>query len=170
MDYSEIIRDVPDWPSKGIIFKDLTTVWKDNQAFKKSIDEIYERYKDKKIDKVIGAESRGFIYGAVLAYMLGAGFVPVRKPGKLPWKHIEETYELEYGTDSLAMHEDAIEKGEKVLLIDDLIATGGTAEAIVKMVEKLGGEIVEACFFVELTFLNGKEKLKDIPIFSIVKV
>jgi len=169
MDYNKIIRDIPDWPKKGIVFKDLTTVWKDKTAFKQSIDELYSRYKDKKIDKVVGAESRGFIYGSVIAYLLGAGFVPVRKPGKLPWKTIEESYELEYGTDRLVMHQDAIEKGERVLLIDDLIATGGTAEAIVKMIRKVGGEVIEAAFFMELTFLNGKNKL-DVPVFSIVKV
>ncbi len=170
MDYSDIIRDVPDWPKKGIIFKDLTTVWKDKKAFKQSMDDFYARYKDIKIDKVVGAESRGFIYASPLAYLLEAGFVPVRKPGKLPYKYIEEQYELEYGVDSLAMHEDAIEKGDKVLIIDDLIATGGTAEAIVNMVKKLGGEIVEASFFVELTFLDGRKKLDGIPVFSIVKV
>lgn len=169
MDYNAIIRNIPDWPKKGIIFKDLTTVWKDSTAFKTSIDEIYNRYKNQKIDKVVGAESRGFIYGSVIAYLLGAGFVPVRKPGKLPYKAIEESYELEYGTDKLCMHEDAIEKGERVLIIDDLIATGGTAEAIVKMVRRLGGEVVETAFFMELTFLNGKDKL-DVPVFSIVKV
>lgn len=169
MDYNAIIRNIPDWPKKGIIFKDLTTVWKDSAAFKTSIDEIYNRYKNQKIDKVVGAESRGFIYGSVIAYLLGAGFVPVRKPGKLPYKAIEESYELEYGTDKLCMHEDAIEKGERVLIIDDLIATGGTAEAIVKMVRRLGGEVVETAFFMELTFLNGKDKL-DVPVFSIVKV
>ncbi len=169
MDYNAIIRNIPDWPKKGIIFKDLTTVWKDSAAFKTSIDEIYNRYKNQKIDKVVGAESRGFIYGSVIAYLLGAGFVPVRKPGKLPYKAIEESYELEYGTDKLCMHEDAIEKGERVLIIDDLIATGGTAEAIVKMVRRLGGEVIETAFFMELTFLNGKDKL-DVPVFSIVKV
>lgn len=169
MDYNKIIRDIPDWPKKGIIFKDLTTVWKDKDAFKASLDEMYNRYKDKKITKIVGAESRGFIYAGALSYLLNAGFVPVRKPGKLPYKTIEESYELEYGTDKLCMHEDAIAKGDKVLLVDDLIATGGTAEAIVKLIRKLGGEVVEACFFVELTFLNGKDKL-DVPTFSIVKV
>ena len=169
MDYNAIIRNIPDWPKKGIIFKDLTTVWKDSAAFKTSIDEIYNRYKNQKIDKVVGAESRGFIYGSVIAYLLGAGFVPVRKPGKLPYKAIEESYELEYGTDKLCMHEDAIEKGERVLIIDDLIATGGTAEAIVKMVRRRSGEVIETAFFMELTFLNGKDKL-DVPVFSIVKV
>ena len=169
MDYTKIIRDIPNWPKEGIVFKDLTTVWKDKDVFKKSIDEMVERYKDKKIDKIVGAESRGFIYGPLLAYLLGAGFVPVRKPGKLPWKCIEEEYELEYGTDKLCMHEDAIEKGENVLIVDDLIATGGTAQATVKLVERLGGNCIEACFFVELTFLNGKDKL-NVPVFSVVKI
>jgi len=159
MDYGKIIRDVKDWPKEGIIFKDLTTVWKNSEAFKSSIDEMVSRYKNKGITKIVAAESRGFIYGSVLAYLLNAGFVPVRKPKKLPCKAICESYELEYGTDQLCMHEDALVKGDKVLLVDDLIATGGTCEAIIKLIRKLGAEVIEACFFVELTFLNGKISL-----------
>jgi adenine phosphoribosyltransferase len=169
MDYLKIIRSIPDWPKEGIIFKDLTTLWKDKEAFKQNIDDLYSRYKDKKIDKVVGAESRGFIYGAPLAYLLGAGFIPARKPGKLPWNKIEESYELEYGTNSISIHEDAIEKGERVLIIDDLIATGGTAAAVEKLVERLGGDIVEAAFVMELTFLDGVKSIKA-PVFSLIKI
>ncbi|HEO64784.1 MAG TPA: adenine phosphoribosyltransferase, partial [Spirochaetes bacterium] len=138
MDLKALIRDVADFPKEGILFKDLTTLWKDKDGFKASIDELAQKYKGKGIDKVVGMESRGFIVGAPVAYLIGAGFVPVRKPGKLPSKTVSETYDLEYGTDTLVVHEDAISKGDKVLIVDDLLATGGTAEATVKLIKKLG--------------------------------
>jgi len=168
MDLKKYIRNVPDFPKPGIQFKDITTLWKDNKAFKESIDLLYQRYKDKEIDKVVGAESRGFIVASPLAYLLNAGFVLVRKKGKLPYKKINVVYELEYGTDSLEMHEDAIKQGENVLVVDDLLATGGTMGAIIKLVKKLGGNIIEAAFIVELEPLNGRKKI-DAPVFSLVK-
>ena len=168
MDLKKYIRNVPDFPKPGIQFKDITTLWKDNKAFKESIDLLYNRYKDKNIDKVVGAESRGFIVASPLAYLLNAGFVPVRKKGKLPYKKIDVVYELEYGTDTLEMHEDAIKKGENVLVVDDLLATGGTMGAIISLVKKLGGNIIEAAFIVELEPLNGRKKINS-PVFSLVK-
>ncbi len=167
MELEKYIRNVPDFPKPGIQFKDITTLWKDPKAFKESIDMLYQRYRDKKIDKVVGAESRGFIVASPLAYLLKAGFVPVRKKGKLPYKKIEVTYNLEYGTDTVEMHEDAISSGENVLIVDDLLATGGTVGAIIELVNKLGGNIVEAAFIVELDFLKGREKL-NIPVYSLV--
>ncbi len=167
MELEKYIRNVPDFPKPGIQFKDITTLWKDAKAFKESIDMLYQRYRDKKIDKVVGAESRGFIVASPLAYLLKAGFVPVRKKGKLPYKKIEVTYNLEYGTDTVEMHEDAISSGENVLIVDDLLATGGTVGAIIELVNKLGGNIVEAAFIVELDFLKGREKL-NIPVYSLV--
>ena len=168
MDLKKYIRNVPDFPKEGIQFKDITTLWKNNKAFKESIDLLYERYREKKIDKVVGAESRGFIVASPLAYLLDAGFIPVRKKGKLPYKKIDVIYELEYGTDILEMHEDAIQKGENVLIVDDLLATGGTMCAIVELVRKLGGKIIETAFIVELEGLKGREKI-DVPVFSLVK-
>ena len=167
-DLRDFIRNVPDFPKKGIVYRDITTLLKDKSAFQKTIDIMYDQYKTAHIDKVVSVESRGFIFGSVLAYRLGAGFVPVRKPKKLPAKVIREEYQLEYGTDSLEIHIDAISKGEKVLIVDDLLATGGTVQATCKLVEKLGGEIVGIAFLIELSFLNGREKLKDYNIFSII--
>lgn len=163
------IRTVPDWPKKGIMFRDITTLLKDAQGFKETIDLLYERYKDKKIDKVVGIESRGFIFGAPLAYLLGCGFVPVRKPGKLPAECVSEEYTLEYGTDKIEIHKDAISKDDKILIIDDLIATGGTIAAAVNLVKKLGGEVVECSFIVDLVDLKGKEKLKNEKVFAVVE-
>lgn len=168
MDLRKFIRNVPDFPKAGVGFKDITTLWKDSKAFKESINILYERYKGKKISKVVGAESRGFIVGGPLAYLLNAGFVPVRKKGKLPCKQIEVTYELEYGADTLAVHEDAIDRGENVLIVDDLLATGGTLKAMIEIVELLGGNLIEAAFLVELEFLGGREGINE-PVFSIVK-
>ncbi|OGC03303.1 adenine phosphoribosyltransferase [candidate division WOR-1 bacterium RIFOXYA12_FULL_43_27] len=162
------IRTVPHFPKEGIMFKDITTLLKHKDAFRFAIKEFTERYRDSGITKVVGAESRGFIFGAVLAHELNCGFVPARKKGKLPAKSISEEYELEYGTDSLHMHEDAIEKGDKVLVVDDLIATGGTVKAVCDMVKKLGGTVVECSFLIELTFLKGREKLGNIPAFSLI--
>jgi len=163
------IRAVPDWPKKGIMFRDVTTLVKDPTGLKETIDFLHNRYQGKKIDKVVGIESRGFIFGAPLAYMLGCGFILVRKPGKLPAETVSEEYTLEYGTDKIEIHKDAIEKGDKVLLIDDLLATGGTMAASRNLVKKLGAEIVECAFVVELVDLKGRDKLKGEKIFSIVE-
>ncbi len=168
MDYAKIIRDIPDFPKKGILFKDISTLWKDPKAFKQSIDDLAAHYKGKKIDKIVCAESRGFIVGAPLAYLLGAGFVPARKPGKLPAPAISQSYALEYGEATLQIHEDAISKGDQVLIADDLLATGGTVNATVELIEKLGGNVLGAAFLVELIFLKGREKLKT-PVFSLVQ-
>ena len=162
------IRMVPDWPKQGIMFRDITTLIKDPDGLKETIDLLYERYKNKKIDFVVGIESRGFIFGSPLAYLLGCGFIPVRKPGKLPADCESEEYTLEYGTDKIEIHKDSIKKGDRILIIDDLIATGGTIGAARKLVRRLGGEIVECAFIVELTDLKGREKLKGENIFSVV--
>ena len=151
------------------MFKDITTLLKDPQGFKETIDLLYNRYKDKKIDKVIGIESRGFIFGAPLAYLLGCGFVPVRKPGKLPAECESEEYTLEYGTDKIEIHKDAVSKGENILIVDDLIATGGTARAACDLIEKIGGDILECAFIVDLPDLKGKEKLGDRKIYTMVE-
>jgi adenine phosphoribosyltransferase len=169
MDLKNYFRIVPDFPKKGINFIDITTLLKDKVALNKALEELYSKVSDLKIDKVVAIESRGFIFGSLLAYKLNAGFVPVRKPGKLPAEKISESYSLEYGTDTLEIHKDAIEPGEKILIHDDLLATGGTVEAVCKMVEKLGGEISGILFLVELSFLNGKEKLSKYNVHSIVK-
>lgn len=167
MNLEALIRDIPDFPKEGIVFKDITTLWKDPAGFKASIDELAKKYMDSGITKVVGPDARGHIVGAPVAYLLGAGYIPVRKPGKLPSKVISESYDLEYGTDSLEMHEDAIVKGDKVLIVDDLIATGGTIGAIIKLIERLGGEIVEVVSLVELGFLNGRDKINK-PVHSIL--
>jgi adenine phosphoribosyltransferase len=164
----ESIRTIPHFPKQGIMFRDITTLLQDPEAFKKTCDEFYKRYKNMKIDVVVGIESRGFVFGAVLAYLLGVGFVPIRKPGKLPYKTIKEEYELEYGKSTVEIHEDAIKKGQRVLIVDDLIATGGTIGAAIKLVEKLGGKVVECCFVVELPELKGREKLLNYTIFNLV--
>ena len=169
MSIKDKIRTVPDFPIKGVMFRDITTLLQDKKAFKHVCNEFYRRYKDRKIDVVVGIESRGFIFGSVLANKLGVGFVPVRKPGKLPAKTIKEEYELEYGKDAVEMHEDAINKGDNVLIIDDLIATGGTVSATCKLVERLGGRIEEIAFVIELPDLKGRDKLKDYKIFSMVE-
>ncbi len=165
----QIIRDVPDFPRPGIVFKDITTLLAEPETLKRSIDLLAERYADQKIDKVIGIESRGFIFGPAVAYLIGAGFVPVRKPGKLPAETISIEYELEYGKDTLEMHRDALKPGERVLIVDDLIATGGTAAAVAEMVGKLGAELVEMAFLIELTFLEPRKKLEGLPVFTIIK-
>lgn len=167
VDLKSVIRNVPDFPQPGIQFKDITTIWKDPAAFRRSVDLLRERYEGAGIDKVVGAEARGFIVGSPLAYVLGAGFVPVRKKGKLPAEQIEVTYELEYGTDTLTMHRDAITRGERVLVVDDLLATGGTLKAMIQLVEKLGGDIAEVAVLVELTFLEGRFGI-DIPVHALV--
>jgi adenine phosphoribosyltransferase len=166
---SNAIRDVPDFPKKGILFKDITTLLKDGDKLRKAVDALCEQYNNVKVDKVLGVEARGFIFAPMVAYKLGAGFVPVRKPGKLPAKTKAVTYDLEYGTDTLEIHEDAVNKGDKILIIDDLLATGGTAAGVVKMVRELGGEVLGVGFLIELTFLNGKEKLKGVDVFSLIR-
>ena len=160
------IRDVPDFPVEGIIFKDITPILEDAELFKLTIDMFMEHLKDKKIDKIAAIDARGFLFGSALAYKMGVGIALVRKKGKLPYTSIEESYELEYGTATLTMHVDSIAKGDKVLLIDDLLATGGTAAASASLINQLGGEIVEIAFLVELGFLNGREKLGDHQIFA----
>ncbi len=163
------IRDVPDFPKKGIIFKDITTLLQHGPAFQKIIDILGDRYQGKKIDVVVGVESRGFILASALAYRLQAGMVPVRKPGKLPAATFRASYQLEYGEDELEIHRDAFEEGARVLIVDDLLATGGTSLATLELVEKLKGEIVEIAFLVELTFLKGREKFKGYPLFSLIE-
>ncbi len=166
---ADFIRDVPDFPKKGIIFKDITTLLKNPETLKETSSVLYDLAKDKGITKVAGIESRGFIFGGLLAEKLNAGFVPIRKPNKLPAEKISETYALEYGTDTIEIHRDAILPGDKVLLHDDLLATGGTAQAAVKLIEKLGGEVVQISFLIELVFLNGRELLKGYDIHSLIK-
>jgi adenine phosphoribosyltransferase len=154
------IRTVPHYPKQGIMFRDITTLLKDPAGFRATVDDLAQRYKDLNIDKIAGIESRGFILGAPLAYALGKGFVPIRKKGKLPAETIGHDYELEYGTDRIEIHIDAIAPDEKVLLVDDLIATGGTAEAACKLIEKIGGEIVECCFIIDLPDIGGRARLE----------
>ncbi|MBI1807244.1 MAG: adenine phosphoribosyltransferase [Ignavibacteria bacterium] len=163
------IRNVPDFPKKGIVFRDITTLLQDKTAFHQAINIFYDRYRTESIDKVVSIESRGFIFGSALACRLDAGFVPVRKPKKLPSSTLREEYQLEYGTDALEIHTDAINKGERVLIVDDLIATGGTVIAACNLVRKLGGEIIGLAFLIELTFLRGRDKLKGFDVFSIIK-
>jgi len=169
MNLKELIRDVPNFPKDGIIFKDITTLLKEKNGLKIALEQLYNLAKNKEITKVIGVESRGFILGGALAEKLNAGFVPIRKPGKLPAPSVSESYVLEYGTDEIEIHRDAIQPGDKVLIHDDLLATGGTMEAACKLVEKLGGEISQISFLIELTFLKGREKLKGYEVQSLVK-
>ena len=169
MNLESKIRNIQDFPKPGIGFKDITTLLKDGEAFKAAIDKILENLKDKEVDYVVGPEARGFLLGAPVAYALGAGFVPIRKPGKLPAEVVSFEYDLEYGTDKIEMHKDSIEEGKKVVIIDDLLATGGTVEAATKLIESLGGEIVSIQFLIELEFLNGKDKLKGYDVESIIK-
>jgi len=165
----KLIREVPDWPKPGILFYDITTLLKDPQGFRVLIDSLHDHYDTHPVDIVAGIEARGFIFGPALAYRLGAGFVPIRKPNKLPAAKATETYLLEYGSDSVEIHMDAIRKGQRVLICDDLLATGGTAAAAVRLVRKLGGEVVGCGFAIELTFLQGREKLKDVDVFSLLQ-
>lgn len=163
------IRDIPDFPKPGIIFKDITTLLKDPEAFKQVIDYFTDKLKHKNVDYIAAIESRGFIFAAPLAYNLNAGLVIIRKPGKLPAATEKVTYELEYGTDSIEIHKDAIEEGKRVVLIDDLLATGGTASAACELIEKTGGNLVSIGFVIELTFLNGRNKLpKDVELITLV--
>jgi adenine phosphoribosyltransferase len=168
-DLKKHIRGIPDFPKKGILFRDITTILNNKDLFKNVIDVLAERYKDKEVDVIAAVESRGFIFGSALAYKLGAAMVPVRKKGKLPYKTLSAAYLLEYGEDTLEIHEDAFPEGAKVLLVDDLLATGGTMKAAADLVKKLKGEIVEISFVIELEDLNGRDKLKEFPVYSMVK-
>lgn len=168
MEYKTFIREVPDFPKPGILFYDITPLLKDPKIFRRILDDFTEKYKTANIDKVVGIESRGFIVGSPLAYHLNAGFVPVRKPGKLPADVYEVKYNLEYGSNSLAIHRDAIGMGERVLIVDDLLATGGTAAATVHLIRQLGGDIASVVFLVELSFLSGREKLNGCEVFSLI--
>ena len=163
------IRDIPDFPKPGILFRDITPLLLKPDAFREAIDAFRERYSTWKISKVIAIESRGFVFAAPLAYALGAGLIPLRKPGKLPYETITESYRLEYGESALEVHKDAIEKGERVIVFDDLLATGGTAAASVTLVNKLGGDVVEASFVIELLAHKGREKLDGTPVFSLIQ-
>ena len=168
MSLEKYIRDIQDFPKEGIMFKDITPLLNDAQARKKSLDLLVAAVSNQRIDKVIGVESRGFFFGTLLAQELNAGFIPVRKPNKLPYETISATYDLEYGTDTLEIHTDAIQKGDRILIHDDVLATGGTARAVCELVERLGGEIVQCNFLIELTFLNGRSKLEGKDIFAVI--
>jgi len=163
------IRNIPNFPKPGILFRDITTLLKDKKAFQQAVDKLAQKYKNKKIDLVAAVEARGFILGGAIAHRLGAGFVPVRKKGKLPAKTNSVTYELEYGTDTLEMHHDAIKSGDRVLIVDDLLATGGTVSAVTNLVKQAKGKIIGIAFLIELTDLKGINKLKDYPVYSLIK-
>jgi adenine phosphoribosyltransferase len=169
MDLKSQIRNVPDFPKAGILFYDITTLLRDPQGFKAAIDMLSLPFVDQGIDVVVGVESRGFILGGAVAQRIGAGFIPVRKPGKLPSKAVRETYDLEYGKDSLEIHEDAVEKGQRVLIVDDVLATGGTAHATMQLVKKLGGDLHGMAFLIELLFLDGRKKLPGENVFSVLQ-
>jgi adenine phosphoribosyltransferase len=169
MDFRTHIRDIPDWPKPGVVFKDITPLLKDPKVFKSAIDVLADHYRAQHIDTVVSVEARGFIFGGALAYALGAGFVPARKPGKLPWMKIKVEYSLEYGTDAIEMHQDAIARGQRVLVFDDVLATGGTIEATIKLVNALGGSVVGAAFLIDLTFLHGANRLKGYDLFSLIQ-
>ena len=169
IDLKQQIRSIPDFPKPGILFYDITTLLRDPQGFKATIDMLATPYDNKGIDLVIGIESRGFILGAAVAERIGAGLIPIRKPGKLPARVLKETYDLEYGTDALEIHADAIDKGQRVLIVDDVLATGGTAAAATQLVKKLGGELHGLAFLIELTFLNGKSRLTGENVFSVLQ-
>lgn len=168
-EFKKLIREIPDYPKPGILFYDLTTLFRDPQAFRSLLEQMVARYRGERVEVVAGIEARGFVLASVLAYELGAGFVPVRKPGKLPWETTQVRYELEYGTDGLEIHHDAVQPGQRVLLVDDLLATGGTAAATAQLIRKLGGELVGAAFAVELAFLGGRQKLAGLDVFSVIR-
>ena len=166
--WAALVRDVPDFPQPGIMFKDITTLIKDGDAFRQVIGSLVNRYRGQRIDRVVGVESRGFIFACPLAYELGAGFVPVRKPGKLPADSIKTEYQLEYGANTLELHRDAVEPGQSVLIVDDVLATGGSAAATVKLVEQLGGTVTGIAVVIELGFLKGRERLAGYDLFSLL--
>ena len=163
------IRDIEDFPKPGIVFKDITTLLRDPSSFNRAVDLLGHRYIDKPVDAIVGIEARGFIIGAALAYKLNKGVILVRKRGKLPYKVHSTTYELEYGTDTLEIHQDAIDNGQRVVVADDLLATGGTVRAVVDLVRRMGGDVLECAFLTELTFLSGREKLSDVPVYSLLQ-
>ncbi len=169
MDLKQHIRSVPDFPKAGILFYDITTLLRDPQGYRTTIDLLATPYQDRGIETVVGIESRGFILGGAVAHHIGAGFVPIRKPGKLPARALKETYDLEYGTDALEIHEDAIVPGQKVLIVDDVLATGGTAAAAAQLVRKLGGELHGLAFLIELLFLDGKQKITNENVYSVLQ-
>lgn len=168
MELKDTIRAIEDYPKEGVIFRDITTLLKDKDAFKKSVDEMAAKIDDD-VDKIIGIEARGFIFGAALAYKLNKGFIPVRKPGKLPWDKISESYDLEYGEDSIEIHKDALEPGEKIVIVDDLLATGGTSKACLKLVRSLGGEVSSLVFLAELEGLKARDELKGEKVHSVIR-
>ena len=169
MDLKSKIRNIPDFPKKGIVFRDITTLIRDGQALKHAVDLMAENYRGKEIDAILGAEARGFIFGAAMAYKLETGFIPVRKPGKLPYDVCRASYSLEYGENVMEMHVDAIRKGDSILIVDDLVATGGTAKAQAGLVEDRGGIVTGFCFLIELSFLNPRKLLEGYDIFSLIK-
>jgi len=169
LDLKSEIRNIKDFPKPGIVFRDITTLLKNPDAMKYVISQFKEYYKDKKVDLIVGPESRGFIFGSLLAHELHVPFAPLRKPGKLPAETEKEEYELEYGTDAIEIHKDAINQGDNILIVDDLIATGGTCEAAAKLIERLGGNVLGFAFLIELSFLNPREKLKNYDIFSLIE-
>ena len=168
-DLRRLIRDVPDFPKPGILFRDVTPLLADPQAFRRAVDAVAAPFRDARVDRVIGIESRGFLLGAPVALALGAGLVIVRKPGKLPWKTVRASYSLEYGEDSVEMHVDSIRQGQRVLVVDDLVATGGTAAAAVQLARQAGAEVVGASFLIELRFLEGRKRLEGIPIHAVLE-
>ena len=169
MDFTRYIRDVPDFPQEGIVFKDITPLLADPISFQIVVDTLMSRYKNQKIDRVVGVEARGFVFASALAYALGSGVVMVRKPGKLPYKIYQKTYSLEYGEDKIEIHQDAFEKGQRVIIIDDVLATGGTLSACIDLVqENFQIDLIEVAFLIELDFLNGRQKLGDIPVYSMM--
>ena len=170
MDFSDVIRTIPDYPKKGIMFRDITTLLGNPRAFRRAVDELVQPWAGMKIDKVAGIEARGFILGGAVAHQVSAGFIPIRKKGKLPHKRVSIAYSLEYGIDEMEMHEDAVSPGERVILVDDLIATGGTAEGAVKLLRKMGANVLAACFVIDLPELGGADKLRklDVPVRTLI--
>lgn len=167
--WKDFIRSVPDFPKEGIVFRDITTLLSSSKNFSRAIEALGEPYRNEKVNAVVAVEARGFIFGGAIAARLNAAFVPVRKKGKLPFKTYQATYELEYGTDTLEIHRDAFASGSRILIVDDLLATGGTTAAVIELVKKLGGEIAGITFLIELEFLKGRERLKGYPVFSLIK-
>jgi adenine phosphoribosyltransferase len=168
MELASLVRDIPDFPVKGILFKDITTLIRNADALREVIEWMADQYADKGVDRVVAIEARGYIFGAPLAYKLGAGFVPVRKPGKLPAKTISESYALEYGTNTLEMHADALRPGQRVVVVDDLLATGGSAKAAIRLVERCGGSVIGVAFMIELDFLHGRDMLQGYDVISLI--
>lgn len=166
MDLKNLVRDIPDFPKPGIVFKDITPLLTNPQAYRKIVDQFVERYRSKKLDVIVGIESRGFLFASVLAYQLGCSLAIMRKKGKLPYTTVSYTYKLEYGEDTIELHEDALQKGSRVIIVDDLLATGGTAQAAAHLTEKMGAKVEELAFVIELEFLKGRDKLRDYPVYS----